>query len=72
MNRQPVKSSNIASIGYDEENKTLEVEFHSGAIWQYEPVTQEGYRAFVNAPSIGSYFFSFIKNNKTLNATEIE
>ena len=30
MNREPVSSSNIASIGYDVSSETLEIEFHNG------------------------------------------
>ena len=29
MNRTPVTSSNVASVGYDQNTLTLEVEFHS-------------------------------------------
>ena len=35
MIRDPVISSNIASIGYDAGNETLEVEFTNGSIYQY-------------------------------------
>ena len=35
MIRQPVSSSNIRSIGYDSESNTLEIEFHSGGVYQY-------------------------------------
>lgn len=36
MNRLPVVSSNIASVGW--EDGTLEVEFNHGAVYQYEHV----------------------------------
>jgi hypothetical protein len=32
MTRVPVSSSNIASVGYDSENKILEIEFVNGNI----------------------------------------
>ena len=35
MERQYVSSSNIASIGYDPDNQVLEIEFLSGAVYQY-------------------------------------
>ena len=35
MERQYVSSSNIASIGYDPDNLVLEIEFLSGAVYQY-------------------------------------
>lgn len=42
MNRTPVESSNIKSIGYDQKTETLEVEYKGTgkpAIWQYFEVT---------------------------------
>ena len=35
MIRDPVSSSNIASIGYDSDSETLEIEFTNGSIYQY-------------------------------------
>lgn len=35
MEREPVVSSNIASIGYDENNNILEVEFNNGNVYEY-------------------------------------
>lgn len=35
MNRNPVSSSNVKSVGYDSESSRLEVEFHHGGIYQY-------------------------------------
>ena len=32
MERQPVKSTNVKAVGYDEEQKVLEVEFKSGGV----------------------------------------
>ena len=40
MERQYVSSSNIASIGYDPDNQVLEIEFLSGAVYQYYDVPQ--------------------------------
>lgn len=54
MNRQPVKSSNLKSVGF--ENGTLEVEFGNGSIWQYQGVPAEVYNAMLAADSVGSYF----------------
>lgn len=71
MERKPVKSGNIASVGYDEENKILEIEFHSGGIYQYEPITASGYRDFINAPSLGTYFSRFIKNNNNISFKQV-
>ncbi|WP_079176522.1 KTSC domain-containing protein [Streptomyces sp. MUSC 14] len=62
MRRQPVVSSNVASIGYDLEGSILEVGFHSGTVYQYYGVTQSVYAAFMNAPSKGRYHAHFIKD----------
>lgn len=63
MKRLPVKSSNIAAIGYDSTSKTLEVEFHTGAAYSYENVPSSVVRAFRKAQSIGGYFAKQIKIN---------
>jgi len=63
MDKQKVKSSNIASIGYDEEKKILQVEFIRSGYYIYSDVSKETYSAFINAPSKGKYFFKNIKGN---------
>jgi hypothetical protein len=62
MDRLPVKSSNIAAIGYDSASKTLEVEFKTGAAYSYSDVPPSVARSFRKAQSIGGYFSSKIKN----------
>lgn len=52
MQRHPVSSSRIASVGW--ENNTLEVQFHNGAVYQYHGVSEPEYRNFLNSPSLGS------------------
>lgn len=61
MKRQPVTSSNLASAGYDQASKTLEVEFTNGTVYSYAAVPVETYNAFLMAPSKGSYFSKFIR-----------
>ena len=51
MLRQPVSSSRISSVGW--EDNTLEVQFHNGAIYQYYGVTLDEYRNFINSASLG-------------------
>ncbi len=65
MDRIPVASSNILSIGYDEANKVLEVEFAGGAIYQYHNVPSDSYQKLISAPSTGKYFMEIIKNQYT-------
>jgi hypothetical protein len=63
MPRRPVRSSNIASVGYDAENSVLEVEFvNSGAVYQYFGVPQSVYEALMGARSHGGYFAANIKD----------
>lgn len=61
MNRTPVSSSNIASIGYDPTTQTLEVEFHNGNIYQYFDVPQHVYDCLLTASSKGQYLNQNIK-----------
>ncbi|MFQ5431236.1 MAG: KTSC domain-containing protein [Nitrospinota bacterium] len=59
--RIPVVSSNVASIGYDENSYTLEVAFHSGGIYQYFDVSPQVFEQFINADSKGKFFHEEIK-----------
>jgi uncharacterized protein len=64
MNRILVPdSTNIASIGYDQETQTLEVEFIKGSLYQYFDVPQVVYEDFVSADSKGKYLANKIKGN---------
>ena len=61
IERIPVKSSNLKSVGYDPESQTLEVEFkRNGAVYQYYVVSEETYNRLLGAHSIGSYFMKGI------------
>ncbi|HGF6561341.1 TPA: KTSC domain-containing protein [Providencia alcalifaciens] len=59
--RQTVKSSNIYSIGYDENNSTLEIEFHDSYIYQYLDFPRHIYQELINSDSIGGYLARSIK-----------
>ena len=52
MNRQPVSSSRMLSVGW--ENDILEVEFKNHSVYQYYNVTLSEYQAFINSSSLGS------------------
>ncbi|MGO9622268.1 MAG: KTSC domain-containing protein [Desulfobaccales bacterium] len=62
MNRTPVRSSNIRSIGYDPDDRILEVEFHSEGVYQYSGVSEPVHQEFMRAPSKGSYFHDHIRD----------
>lgn len=61
MNRVPVTSSNVASVGFDPESGTLEVEFHNGSIYQYFDVPETVYDGLVNADSVGGFLAAEVK-----------
>ncbi|HLP90779.1 MAG TPA: KTSC domain-containing protein [Nostocaceae cyanobacterium] len=61
MQRTTVSSSNIASIGYDAENRILEVEFLNSSVYQYFNIPQSLYQGLMSASSHGSYFDAYIK-----------
>lgn len=62
MNRTPVSSSNLQSVGYDSSQNRLEIEFHGGRVYQYTGVPESIYRGLMNAKSHGTYFHRNIKN----------
>ena len=62
MNRTPVDSSNLRSVGYDSATQTLEIEFHSGDTYQYHGVPQQIHEQLMAASSHGRYFAAHIKN----------
>ncbi|NAT79109.1 KTSC domain-containing protein [Dickeya fangzhongdai] len=62
MERITVNSSNLSSVGYDEESQTLEVEFNHGGIYQYYNVPENIYTDLMGAGSVGSFFSHNIRN----------
>ena len=56
MNREPVVSSNLVSVGYDPNSYTLEIELMDGRIYQYFDVPEQVYDELLNANSAGQYF----------------
>lgn len=61
MERTPVSSSNIESVGYDAATRTLEVEFLSGSVYQYSNVPADKFTGMMNASSKGDYLNYWIK-----------
>jgi hypothetical protein len=62
IKRQPVESSVLASAGYDAKARTMEIEFHSGAIYRYLEVPEEIFRRLLAAESKGQFFGAAIRN----------
>lgn len=61
MNRDPVTSSNVTSVGYDPGSGTLEVEFHNGSIYQYFDVPEAIYNGLIHADSVGGFLAAYVK-----------
>jgi len=59
MKRNHVESSMIRSFGF--KNSTLEIEFNSGAVWQYFDVPKSVYDEMKSASSYGRFFLANIK-----------
>ena len=70
MERKKTQSSNIASVGYDEEKKILEIGFKSGGVYQYTNVGPTVYDTFIKAESLGKYFHQYIKGTFTCSKIE--
>lgn len=61
MDRIPVQSSNVASVGYDEMSATLEVGFNDGSVYQYFGVPPDVYEGLMNTSSKGSFLNHYVK-----------
>lgn len=59
--RTPVASSSIRSVGYEDEESALEIEFQSGGVYRYADVPDEVYRGLLSASSHGRYFHDEIR-----------
>ena len=60
MDREPVNSSNVVSVGYDPSSETLEVEFKNG-VYQYYNVPEFMYDRLMQSASIGKFVNAEIK-----------
>ncbi|MBI1183253.1 KTSC domain-containing protein [bacterium] len=68
MDRQFIESTMIASVGYDVNTATLEIEFKSnGAIWQYYDFPESLFYEFIGSDSIGKFFLAHIKGQYSEN-----
>ena len=62
MDRNHVASTNIASIGYDENAETLEIEFLNGSVYQYYNIPSGLYEQLMQEGSKGRFLNTYIKN----------
>lgn len=55
IRREPVSSSNVASVGYSRHLHALEIEFTRGAIYRFLDVPKSIYRELMESSSKGHY-----------------
>ena len=61
IERTPVESSSLVSIGFSRKAQILEIEFRSGAIYRYLGVTPTVFEELKKAESKGRYFAQSIR-----------
>lgn len=61
MQRKPVSSSSLRSVGYDETAHVLDLEFHNGRVYRYRNVPAAVHRLLLLAPSLGQFVNQQIK-----------
>jgi hypothetical protein len=55
MQRQPVQSRALRSIGYDAEAEELQIEFQSGSVYAYQGVPPSVYEWLMRIPNKGVF-----------------
>ncbi|MDT8339826.1 MAG: KTSC domain-containing protein [Sulfurimonas sp.] len=58
-----VKSRAISHIGYDSNTKQMKITFKQGRTYDYCGVPQNIFDGFLNASSIGRYYYNYINDN---------
>lgn len=61
MNRVPVNSSILTSVGYNANKRILEIEFRNGGIYKYHNIPESIYSGLMKADSFYQYFERHIK-----------
>jgi hypothetical protein len=56
-----VDSTTLRTVGYDDNRRLLQIEFHDRSIYQYFEVPATVYEELMEAPSKGVYFNSSIR-----------
>lgn len=62
VERVPVRSTNLHSVGYDSTTRLLTIEFQNGSVYDFEDVPQELHAELMKAESHGKFFHSRIRN----------
>ncbi len=61
IERTPVNSSHLQSVGYEPETKMMEIEFNDRGVYRFFGVPSEIYKSLLSAPSKGTYFSAHIR-----------
>lgn len=64
------QSSQIREISYAPENSQMQITFKGGSQYRYFDVHQSVFDRALEAPSIGSFFASYIKHNHKFEKIE--
>jgi NTP pyrophosphatase (non-canonical NTP hydrolase)/cytidylate kinase len=67
-----LKSSNIKAVGYNKENKSLDVAFHSGGNYTYKDVPKSLFDRIKRVKSPGKFFHKHIKRDNPYSYERIE
>lgn len=62
MERRPVSSSLIRSVGYDLASSILEVELNGGSVYEYFDVPYSVFLELLEADSKGSFFNEWVRD----------
>ena len=57
----PVASTMASAIGYDSDNEVLQIEFNSGAVYQYSDIDEDTWEDLYSSNAIGKYYNQYIK-----------
>lgn len=60
---KPLRSPVFEAAGYDGHRKTLILEFKSGALYEYWPVSRKTYQTFLRTDYKGSFFHAHIRTS---------
>ena len=63
MLHEPVRSSDVRSVGYSQADRVLEVAFHSGGLYRYDNVPADVHAALMAASSKGRFLAQFVKGH---------
>ncbi len=61
MDVKPVRSRDLALVGYDAATSILEVVFRAGGVYRYKEVPESVYHGLMSASSHGTFFQKHVK-----------